>query len=219
MELQLSAQQTTHSLPTTDGRRRNNWRSDRIFSESKTCAACGAIFTPWIKRDEAGKVKSAMPENLWHRQQYCSVKCAKRSHPTVLNAKARKKIRETLKRIRHQPIQRGGNGRLLPLPQLALLHALGEGWVAEHAIKTGAGHLNGVYPNAYKVDIACPDRMICIELDGGSHSSTERQELDRKKDQFLATLGWSVYRVSNEKALYLYSTFKSVDTLLTSLTE
>jgi len=106
---------------------------------------------------------------------------------------------------------------LLPLPQLALLHALGDGWVAEYAIKTNAGHRNGTYPNCYKADIANPEMMIAIELDGGSHSSLERQGQDQKKVIFLVGLGWSVYRVSNAKALSLYSTFTSVDTLLTSL--
>ena len=93
----------------------------------------------------------------------------------------------------------------------------GMGWIAEHPIKTYAGHLNGIYPNAYKVDIANLEKMIAIELDGGTHSSIERQNQDKKKDQCLAALGWSVYRVSNQKALNLYSTFKSVDTLLISL--
>ena len=108
---------------------------------------------------------------------------------------------------------------MLPLPQLALLHALGDGWTAELSIKTNAGHCNGVYPNCYKVDIANQEKMIAIELDGGSHSSLERQEQDSKKMAYLAGLGWSVYRVSNEKALHLYTTFKSVDTLLTLLME
>lgn len=108
---------------------------------------------------------------------------------------------------------------MLPLPQLALLHALGEGWEAEVAIKTKAGHRNGVYPNCYKVDIGNKEMKIAIELDGGSHSTLERQEQDRKKVAKLSELGWCVYRVSNEKALHLYTTFKSVDTLLTLLKE
>ena len=108
---------------------------------------------------------------------------------------------------------------MLPIPQLALLHALGDGWEAELAIKTHAGHLNGVYPNCYKVDIGNSELMIAIEIDGGSHSSLERKTQDEKKHSFLKALGWSVYRVSNEKALFLYTTYKSPDTLLISLME
>ena len=216
---ELNAQEIISSSPKKGGARLGTWRADRIFLASKTCQGCGTTFKPWIKRAQDGKIKSAMPEHLWKKQRYCSVRCAKRSHPTALDAQARKKISNRLKEIRHSPIQRGGNGRLLPLPQLALLHALGDGWMAEYSIKTNAGHLNGTYPNAYKADIANPALMIVIELDGGSHSTLQRQEQDRKKTQCLAALGWSVYRVSNERALHLYSTFKSVDILLTSLME
>jgi hypothetical protein len=214
-----NAPEITQSLQKEDGKKQRNWRSERVFSASKICPACGKEFRPWVKTGDNGKVKSVMQEASWEKQSYCSVKCAKRSNPTILDAQAKKKIKETLKRIKHQPIKRGGNGQLLPLPHLALLHALGEGWVAEYAIKTNAGHLNGVYPNCYKVDICCPERMVCIELDGGTHTSQARKDIDTKKDQYLAGLGWRVFRVSNEKALSLYSTFKSVDTLLTSLME
>ena len=104
---------------------------------------------------------------------------------------------------------------MLTLPQLALLHALGEGWAAEHAIRTGS--IMGGVPPSYKVDIANPSMMIAIEVDGGSHCPLVRKEQDEKKSRCLEALGWSVFRVSNERALHLYSTFKSADTLLTSL--
>tara|TARA_R110000787_G_scaffold3533_2_gene13778 strand:+ start:280 stop:816 length:537 start_codon:yes stop_codon:yes gene_type:complete len=174
-------------------------------------------FTPWIKKGEDGKVISAMPEGAWDKQNFCSVKCAKRSHPTVLTAQARKKISARLKEIKHKPIKRGGNGQLLPLPQLALLHALGDGWEAELSVPTKKGHRNGVYPNHYKIDIANKDMMVAIEIDGGCHGTLERQEQDVRKDALLVQLGWRVFRVSNQKAMELYSTFKSVDTLLISL--
>jgi len=60
--------------------------------------------------------------------------------------------------------------------------------------------------------------MIAIEVDGFSHCTTKRQEQDVKKQTVLKELGWSVYRVSNEEAIELYSTFESVDTLLILLT-
>lgn len=129
----------------------------------------------------------------------------------------REKMARTLRKMGHKPIRRGGNGKLLPLPQLALLHALGHGWEAEVAIKTEGGHNNGIYPNSYKVDIGNMEKKIAIEIDGNSHTTLKRKEQDAKKTNRLVFLGWSVYRVSNEKAIELYTTFKSVDTLLTSL--
>lgn len=158
------------------------------------------------------------------RECFCKTKlllrsCAKKSRPTVLDAEARKKISDTLKEIKHKPIKRGGNGQLLPLPQLALLHALGMGWEAELAIKTNKGHKNGIYPNCYKVDIANQEKKIAIEINGNSHCPIARKERDIKKTLLLAELGWTVLHVSNEKALSMYSTFTSVDTLLTLLME
>ena len=217
METMFNAPEIINSLPITDGNLRGNWRTERVFLAKKICLGCGITYFPWVKYSEPGKLKSAQAEPSWKKQNFCSVKCAKKFCPTILNAQAKAKIKQTLKDMKHRPIQRGGNGQLLPLPQIALLHALGMGWIAEHPIKTYAGHLNGIYPNAYKVDIANLEKMIAIELDGGTHSSIERQNQDKKKDQCLAALGWSVYRVSNQKALNLYSTFKSVDTLLISL--
>ena len=217
MEKKLNAQEITHSLQKKGGSNVPSWRKDRIYLASKICAHCGSEFKPWIKKHQDGSVKSAMPEPVWLKQKYCSLKCAKRSSPTVLDAQARKKISQTLKEIKHKPIKRGGNGQLLPLPQLALLHALGEGWVAEHPIPTKMGHRNGIYPNAYKVDIANPKIKLAIELDGGSHGTLERKAQDQKKVECLVRLGWRVLRISNEEALHLYSTFKSVVTLLTLL--
>jgi hypothetical protein len=127
------------------------------------------------------------------------------------------KMRARLKEINHKPIKRGGNGRLLPLAQLALLHALGEGWEAEVVVPTKMRQLGIGYPTCYKIDIANQQMMVAIEVDGGSHTTLKRRAQDKKKSEFLISQGWSIYRVSNEKALFLYSTFKSVDTLLTSL--
>lgn len=133
------------------------------------------------------------------------------------NSQARARMRESLRRSKHRPIQRGGNGRPLSLPQLALLHVLGEGWESEVAIPTG-GRGHG-HPTNYKIDIANRQELLAIELDGGSHNSEKHRELDARKDEFLRGLGWRVFRVPNEEALRLYSTFESVGTLRTSLEE
>ena len=77
---------------------------------------------------------------------------------------------------------------------------------------------NSGYPTNYKVDIAHPLERIAIEVDGACHHPLARQQEDRRKNRFLAENGWLVLRVSNQRALDLYSTFTSIDTLRTSLT-
>ena len=95
-------------------------------------------------------------------------------------------------------------------------HALGGGWEVELPVPAGMGRGNG-YPTHFKLDLAQMESKTAFEFDGGSHGTRERQEQDAKKMSRLKELGWSVYRVSNERALSLYSTFTSVGTLLTSL--
>jgi hypothetical protein len=130
------------------------------------------------------------------------------------------KVRAKLREIRHKPIKRGGNGQLLPLPQLALLHALGEGWESEVAVPTLVKRTLGCgFPTNYKIDLANKEKLVGIEVDGPSHDSPKARELFQKKKSHLSSLGWSLYRVSNERALQLYSTFTSADTLLTLLME
>lgn len=129
---------------------------------------------------------------------------------------ARRAMRARLKELRWKPIRRCGNGGLLSLPQLALLHSLGPGWEPEWVVPTGKGRNSG-WPTNYKVDIAHPEERIAIEVDGPAHGSRGRKVEDRRKNLFLAESGWLVLRVSNRRALDLYSTFRSIDILRTSL--
>jgi very-short-patch-repair endonuclease len=71
---------------------------------------------------------------------------------------------------------------------------------AEYPIPTKMPRDSG-YPTCYKVDIAIPEKMIAIEVDGGSHSAIERQMQDKKKDAFLKKLGWNVLRFTNKQVM------------------
>lgn len=93
---------------------------------------------------------------------------------------------------------RGGNGNGPTIPEQALMDALGDGWIWQHAIPTKKPRGNG-YPTAYKVDIAKPGCKIAIEVDGRSHRL--RSRYDEKKDRFLESLGWTVVHVLNRRAV------------------
>jgi superfamily I DNA/RNA helicase len=96
------------------------------------------------------------------------------------------------------PIQ-GGNGKGLTVPQATLLSALGDNWASEYVVPTRKGRGNG-YPTCYKIDIAHPGCKIAIEVDGQGHKGA-RKKLDEKKDAFLSSIGWTVYRISNLEAV------------------
>ena len=53
----------------------------------------------------------------------------------------------------------------------------------------------------YIVDFVCKELKIVIELDGISHLFEDIQEKDRKKEDFLNSLGYTVLRFSDEEVL------------------
>jgi len=118
------------------------------------------------------------------------------------NVAVREKQAKTLRAMGHRPIVRGGNGKGMSVPQALLLDSLGSGWVAEHIVTTCCQRVNVEhFPSHYKIDLACAERMIAVEVDGSSHQSLIGQRRDQKKDKFLAALGWRVFRVRNKRIL------------------
>ena len=85
----------------------------------------------------------------------------------------------------------------MTLPQKILLDVLGPGWVPEYALSLG--RLTPGYPTNYKLDLANPERMIAIEVDGPSHRARKGQ--DQKKDEKVRSLGWTVLRFWNKDIL------------------
>lgn len=104
----------------------------------------------------------------------------------------------TNKRLGTRPKIRGGNGQEMPLAQRTLLAALGGGWYAEHSVPTRLRSIDPSYPTCYKIDIANPKKKIAIEVDGRSHSLLIRKQQDKKKDAFLKSQGWLVWRFNND---------------------
>lgn len=112
----------------------------------------------------------------------------------------RSKARNKLLEIGHKPTKRGGNGTGLTVPQALLLDHLGNGWEPEITVKTRCKKGHG-YPTGLKIDIACLDKMIAIEVDGQSHSCDLARERDARKDFLLDQLGWSVLRFKNQDVM------------------
>jgi Protein of unknown function (DUF559) len=113
---------------------------------------------------------------------------------------ARRKVQAALQAMAHAPTIRGGNGKGPTLPQKLLAEALG--WPMEYVVKTHLPKSNPMHvPTSYKIDIANPTHLIAIEVDGMSHTARSRQAQDRKKEQVLAGLGWTVLRFANQEVM------------------
>ena len=53
----------------------------------------------------------------------------------------------------------------------------------------------------YIADFYCPKSKLVIEVDGGQHYSAEGREKDRKRDDYMASVGIAVLRFSDREVL------------------
>lgn len=182
------------------------------------CTGCGTVFT--LKTQQRQYWKTAGRAYCTPECSYAAVERAKAGrivtpehrealsrHMTQRNPMAnpdvRSKMSASLRARGHQPPVRGGNGRGLTEPQRLLAERLG--WPTELIVPTGnptvgPSHIPGL-PSHYKLDIADPELMIAVEVDGGSHCSLERKDQDRRKGEWLTGEGWTVLRFSNQEVM------------------
>lgn len=193
-------------------------RAARAKRLEKQCAWCGkdVLVTGHKHLTQVQKVGNA----------YCSPECQRRWLSRASSERMRKtnlrrskllskrmklnnpmrdpRVREavaTKSRVRGWPsgVERGGNGRDIPIPQKLLSLALG--WPVEVVVATGMRGKGGKLPTAYKLDIANEILKIGIEVDGNSHCNPTRRAQDRKKEKVLTGLGWKVLRFSNREVM------------------
>jgi hypothetical protein len=107
----------------------------------------------------------------------------------------REKVSTKLRAMQWKPTVQGGNGKPPPIQQVAMAAALG--WKMEVAVPTKMGR--GIYPTCYKLDVGNSALKIGVEIDGNSHFSTERKAQDKKKTEFLESIGWKVLRFTNKE--------------------
>jgi very-short-patch-repair endonuclease len=50
----------------------------------------------------------------------------------------------------------------------------------------------------YIADFACVMHRLVVEVDGGTHSTDEEIAYDCRRERYLSTRGWYVFRVTNE---------------------
>lgn len=200
-----SAPEAIHFIQNAGGLKLETWKLGRAFLASKKCKQCGKTFFPWVVVED-GKILHVFKEKLWEKQECCGQSCAKKLKNPMLSEISKEKMKYTLKKIGHRPKIRGGNG-CLTIPQISLISILSKEWETEVAIPTKEPKSEHIYPTCYKVDIGNRKMKIAIELDGKSHTG-KMKEKDMKKDKKLTELGWLVYRLKNEQAMSLFTTYR-----------
>lgn len=184
----------------------------KLLAIQTSCALCGIPVTLTSKRQKdqfrESRLAYCSPEHMREycrrlssdtmartNRKYASKRMKERNPMSNPEIRARAKATKLAQGNWKPPVQ-GGNGRETPRPQAMLAEALG--WPVEFVVCTKMRRGSG-YPYHYKLDIADPEHMISIEVDGASHNSPTRRTLDEKKDAFLAGLGWIVLRFSNRE--------------------
>lgn len=167
-----------------------NYTNDNRILFTNKCIVCGNEFKSTAKK-----------------QKTCNAKCSgrlssirmKENNP-MKSLETRNKVSNTLKRIGHKPIIRGGNGRGNTVEQQLLYDELikvNESFICEYIFNTKKYNQDKQYPSHYKIDIASALLMIAIEVDGPSHNSIKMKKCDKKKENLLNLAGWRVLRLSN----------------------
>ena len=194
-----------------------------FMAEKWICSWCNKEIEPQtLSSDVRSRKKRQLKE---YGRVYCSKECGKaagrkfsgeflkeynrlyasermkKNNPSK-QAHVRDKISQTLKAIGHKPKYRYGNGSGLTESQKLMMKLLQEFEpISEYAIPTNKPREANGYPTCYKVDIGIPQFKVAVELDGGSHCLLKRQAEDKKKDELLVSLGWSVLRFWNKQAI------------------
>jgi len=154
-----------------------------------------------------GTLRYYQKEKQWNRQRFCSISCSKMLENPMFQPTALKKMKTTQNRRKPQISNRTGNGHIIAT-QKTVLSFLSDGWKTEYVITTTLKQREEGAPHAYKVDLGMPERKFAIELDGRSHQASKVRRVDKMKMRHLTELGWSVLRLSNSKALSLFTISK-----------
>lgn len=167
---------------------------------NRTCSAKWRMSNPeFVASLDTPKRRAAASENMrrWREspEGHATLQAhLKGSGNPLRDPAVRAKAQATLREQSYQVLN-GGNGQLT-VPQKLLAARLG--WATEVPIVT---ERKSPYPHAYKVDLASPELMIAIEVDGESHKNPRAREIDERQDDLLRDLGWTVLRFWNRQVL------------------
>lgn len=163
------------------------------------CKICGAA-CPW----DQGHWKATCSEtceNIGHSRTMSSTNRVHasgrmRARNPMRHESVRAKVSSTLREMGHAPRVRGGNGRGPTISEASAASRCGldTNLIVRTMMPRGSG-----YPQHYKVDVGDASILLAIEIDGPSHCALARREQDRRKENLLRLLGWTVLRFTNRE--------------------
>lgn len=143
----------------------------RVFYK-KTCSCCGKDFSSKTRR-----------------RKTCSVKCSrKQSRENTDLEKASRTGKAVIQRLMEEGRWQGWSGRGT--------RSYPEQWV-EQALKDRGIHGFEMEKNVsrFSIDFAFTDLSLALEVDGKQHNYPKNRAHDERRDAFLASKGWTVFRM------------------------
>lgn len=176
------------------------WCGVKFYRPSKAIRFCGNPCAAQWRGQAARKLAPKVCE--WCALEFQPARtsarfCTKTCRARWVNSLPREKptwSSDTQERRRQHKIERGG----LSEAQFSLWQELGSEWLPEFWIAP-----LGAIPEvvSYRIDLAHPHHKVAVECDGRSHRRPSMIGMDQTRDDWLASVGWSVLRFSNQEIL------------------
>jgi|SRR3990167_2465758 len=165
-------------------------RTANQFRVAKVNLAKGRL--PAARKKASLKLRILGQSEQWRQRVSEATRIAMR-RPDV----RQKHLRGLMKaRKEHGVNFRGGNGMLPTITEATMAIFLRPLGFHRGIIIPTRGHKTGLRsPTHYKPDLANPETMTVIEIDGPSHRVAIQMERDRRKERILGALGWKVIRL------------------------
>lgn len=156
-----------------------------------------------VQVSEQGRKNQAKSlSNLWKTKEFRdnNHKRMTENNPVYQDGVIKKSHETRLKNGGYSNNFKYGNGKISEYEEKVYDLLLTNGFYYNYAIPTKIAKdtfIDKHYPPSYKPDFTNLVKKICIEIDGNNHTTKHQIELDKKKDECLQFLGFTVIRFTH----------------------
>jgi len=184
----------------------NNKHGQRKRFCNTSCSAKwrNKTFGPNLISEETKKKNAEILSARWKNPEFRKKKTEymKEHNPVYIPGVIEKSNRTKLQRGNLPNNFKYGNGEMSHYESLVYDDLINNGFYYNYAINTKLARdtfPERHYAKNYKPDFTNTLKKLCIEIDGANHNSNKIKELDKKKDECLQFLGFTIIRFTHEQ--------------------